>query len=76
VFLRKFLGFMMEFLAEFLVEFLVDGWSSSGDGCEVRDGDGWSGCGCVCAVERLGRGVLRASPFIAVFGCLCCGVEE
>jgi hypothetical protein len=27
-----------------------------------------------CAVGRLGRGVLRASSFIAVFGCLCCGV--
>jgi hypothetical protein len=42
--------------------------------------DGWSGCGCEvrwmdCAVGRLSRGVLRASPFIAVFGCLCCGVE-
>jgi hypothetical protein len=29
----------------------------------------------VCAVERLGHGVHRASSFIAVFGCLCCGVE-
>jgi hypothetical protein len=37
--------------------------------------DGVAVDGCVCAVERLGRGVLRASSFIAVFGCLCCSVE-
>jgi hypothetical protein len=30
----------------------------------------------VCAEGRLRRGVLRASSFIAIFGCLCCSVER
>lgn len=82
VFLVEFLEFMVVLLAPSICSCCSrgveeEGVEKLGVGLwrrKVRDGDGWSGCGCVCAVERLGRGVLRASSFIAIFGCLCCGV--
>jgi hypothetical protein len=78
---------ILRFLREFLVVFMVFLLQSPiclccnrGVGGKVEKVKVFGGVVDVrwmdCAVGRLSRGVLRASPFIAVFGCLCCGVEE
>jgi hypothetical protein len=83
-FLREILEFTVEFLGFFLAPPICSCCSRGVEGKVVEKvevfggamGDGWWSDGWFVAVERLGCGALRASPFIAVFGCLCCGVEE